>query len=796
MFKNYLTIAWRNLWKTKSSSLINIIGLSTGMLCFIIILLYIKNELNFDRYHKNADHIYRIAKDFVNTDGTKIPDATTPPALAPALRNDLPEVAYATRLFPAWGRKYLIQYNDQGFYETRLIRIDSSFFDVFDFPFVKGNKTNAFSGPLSILLTQTIAKKYFGNDDPVGKTVRINVNNGQNFVVTGVLKDVPENSHFTFDFLIPFVSTRDSAINKDWGFYSFYTYVLLKPNANAAAFKNKIQPLFNKYQPESKNRYFTQSLTAIHLKSNLKWELGTNGDLSYINILATIAVFIIVIASINYINLITAQSVKRAKEVGIRKVAGASQRLLIVQFLTESVCIALLSFAVSIFAVSLLLPVVNHLLDRNLSLFSTGQSLFWIQLIAVILIVGIAAGLYPAFHLSSFQPIKVLKGKFMPSYRGAYLRKGLVVFQFLTSIVLIVSFFTIYRQVDFITQKKLGFNKDNILLLPNVRGTGERSAVPPGSWLQELKSIPAVVSVARGDGILGGLSSTHGISAMNEKDHISINFMRVDHAFLPTFQIELKEGRNFFSQSTADSATIILNEKAIEQLGLKKPWLGKQLAWDDEAGKTHPVTLVGIVKDFHFTSLHEPIKPFGFVSEEDNGSTFFIKLHSANLTKDMALIQKAWSRYNPDKPFEYTFQDEQIAKLYQADIKFKNLFSWVTLFTVLIAGLGLFGLSIFTSESRAKEVGIRKVLGASVHSIFVLLTRDFISLIMIAFVVATPVAWWAMNNWLQNFAYRVEISWWIFAIAGLAAIMIALITVSFQAIKSAIANPVSSLRSE
>ena len=792
MLKNYFLIAWRNFYKAGTASLINIIGLSTGMICFIVISFYVKNELSFDRYHKNASRTYRVVKDFVN-EGAIIPDATTPPALAHALRTEVPEVAAVTRFAPAAGRKYLIQYQDKSFYETSLIRIDSNFFDVFDFAFAHGNKRNIFKSPLSIIMTETSAKKYFGNTDPIGQTVRINVNNGQDFMVTGILKDVPQNSHFTFDFLIPFVSRRDSVINSDWNQSSFYTYVVLKENANPVSFKNKLQPLFKKYQPQSKNRYYAQSLTDIHLKSHLKWELGVNNDLSYINILVAIAVLVIVIAGINYVNLVTAQSIKRAKEVGVRKVVGASKHSLVIQFLTESVCNASVSFAVAIAAVSILLPLINRLLGIDLPIFSAAQGLTWIELTSITLFIGITAGLYPSFYLSAFRPVKVLKGKFITTRRGAQLRKGLVIFQFAISIVLIVSFFTIYRQVDFITKTNLGFDKDNILLMNNVRGNGISNDVT-GSWLDEAKALPSVVSIARADGILGGETSTNGISAYNT--HITLNFIRIDHEFLPTLKIELKEGRNFFNHPVADSASIILNEKAVEELHLKKPYLGQRIDWDDEAGKTHPVTIVGIAKDFHFTSLHETIKPFGFIAEEDNGSTFFLKLHSKNLSKDISAIEKIWLKYNPDKPFAYTFQDEQLAKQYQSDRKFKNLFSCITILAMLIACLGLFGLSVFTTEARRKEIGVRKVLGASAGSLFNLLSKDFLLLVVIAFIVAVPVAWLAMSNWLQHYAYRITVSWLLFLAAGGTAILIAFITISFQAIKAAVSNPVKSLRTE
>jgi len=796
MIKNYLTIAWRNIWKSKISSVINIIGLSTGMICFIIILLYVKNELSFDSYHKNANRIYRVVKDFVNDDGSVIADATTPPALAPALRGDLPEVETATRFAPSWGRKFLIQYNDKGFYETDLLRVDSNFFKVFDYPFVFGSKDNPFRGPLSIILTQSASIKYFGKEDPIGKTVRINVNNGQDFTVTGVLKDVPQNSHFTFDFLIPFVSRMDSVIDRDWNFYIFYTYALLKPNASAASFSEKLQPLFHKYQPESKSKYYLQLLTDIHLKSNLKWELGSNTDISYINILMAIAIFVIVIASINYVNLATAQSLKRAKEVGVRKVAGASRASLVTQFLTESVFLAFIALVIAILATYILIPFVNKLMNSNLSLHFSDQWRTCIQLAMITFIIGMIAGIYPALQLSSYQPVKVLKGKFITSWRGIYLRKGLVIFQFLISIVLIIGFFTVYKQIDFITQKNLGFDKDNVLMLPNVRGNGRPNTGISGSWLDDIRKMPSVKSVARADGILGGITSTNGVATLDQRNHIALNFMRVDHEFLPALAIELKEGRNFFTESTADSASIILNEKAVEQLGLHSPYLGKQIIWDDESGQKRPVKIVGVAKNFHFNSLHDPIKPFGFISEENNGSNFFIKLHSQHLSTDIASIEKTWKAHNPDKPFEFSFLDEQIGKLYKNDLRFKNFFSYLTILAVLIACLGLLGLSIFTTEARRKEIGIRKVLGATASSLFVLLSKEFLVLVVVAFIAAIPFAWWLMDSWLENFAYRVDIGWSLYLAAGCTAIFIALGTITFHAGRAVRANPVRSLRAE
>lgn len=797
MFKNHFMIAWRNLWKNRVSSCINIIGLSTGLLCFIVILLYVKNETGFDSFHSNPDRIYRVAKDFINADGSAIPDATTPPALSYALRRDLPEVEQATHFSPSWGRTFLIENGDRKFYETDLMRVDSSFFKVFDFAFISGNKANAFKGEQSILLTQASSKKYFGNDDPVGKTVRIDINNGKDFLVTGVLKDPPQNSHFSFDFLIPFSARSDSVFRSDWDRYGFYTYALLKPHTDPAVFRSKLQPLFNRYKPESKNRYFAQLLTDIHLRSNLKWELGNNSDMSYINILMLIGVFVIVIAGINYINLTTSRAVKRAREIGVRKVAGASKRSLIFQFIVESVCISFASFCIAILAVQLLLPFVNQLMDRQLVLFDAGQWKIWLQLAGLTLLIGVAAGLYPAFQLSSFEPAKVLKGKFSTSRSGVYLRKGLVVFQFLISITLIVSFFTIYRQVNFLMQKNLGFDKDNILVVPNANGSSIRPEGDDISMADEFRKIPAVVEVAKADGILGGQTYTNGISGRNGQNHTALNFLRVDHAFMPALGIELKEGRNFLSGLKSDSNSIIINEKAAEQLGLQKPYVGQQLEWDAILGGTvQPVTIIGVAADFHFTSLHDPIKPFGFIKQERSGSAFFIKLRSKDLSKDIAALQAVWAGHYPDKPFAYSFQDDKITRLYQADIRFRNLFSCLTVLAVIIACLGLFGLSVFVAEARNKEISIRKVLGASAGSLFALLSKDFLFLVLIAVVCASPIAWWAMHTWLGNFAYRTEISWWIFILAGFTAMCIALLTISFQAIRTAFANPAKSLRME
>jgi putative ABC transport system permease protein len=788
MLKNNLKIFLRNFFRNKVFSFITLAGLAFALTCIMVIMLFVRHEFSYDRFHHNPEQIYRVVKDFMNDDGKKIPDATTPPGLAPALKRDLPEVAFATRFFPDWGRKYLIQYKEKSFYELGVIRVDSSFFDVFDFPLVAGNSKNPFTGIHSILLTQSAARKYFGAEDPVGKVLRVNVNNGTDYSVTGVLKDVPPNAHFSFDFLIPLETQTN--INNNWNWYSFYTYVRLKPNSNPSSFSTKLQPLFKKYQPESTNRYYAQSLTDIHLKSNLKWELGQNGDLRYIKILLSIALFVLLIAGVNYVNIVTARSAKRAKEVGIRKVTGALRSSLIGQFLTESILVSILSFIIAILATSLILPLTKKIFGYQLFLFPVdGTYLFF--LLMVVFFIGLMAGLYPAFYLSSFQPARVLKANFFHSLRGIGLRQCLVVFQFLVSAVLIAGSLIISKQLQFIREKKLGFDQENILLLPNIRGTGN-----PELLVDDLKKIPGVKSIARADGVIAGENSTNGVKGKYQNNHISLNFMRVDYSFLPTMGIRLMEGRNFSKQFGNDSAGIVINEIAADQLGLRAPYTGQQILWDDSANMTHQVDIIGIAENFHFSSFHEPIKPFGFVLEVNNGSTFFIKINSKEFPKTISAIEKTWKGHYPDKPFEYAFQDEQVAKLHVSEKRFQQLFLYLTALAILIACLGLFGLATYVSESKTKEIGIRKILGSSVTQIIFLLSREFAILGLIAFGIAIPIAWYAMNQWLQNFAYRITFPWWVLVLTGAVTLTITFLTVSLQSFKAATANPAKSLKTE
>ena len=790
MLRNYFNVALRNLLRNKSASLIKIISLSVGMICFAIISLFIDHELGYDRFHKNPEQVFRVVKDFVNDDGSRIPDATTPPAFGPAIQKDLPEVAYTTRLFPNWGRKYLIQYDDIRSYEEGVVRIDSSFFDVFSFLFVKGEKKTATANPNFIILTESTAKRIFGNEDPMGKAIKIDIRQiGTDFFVTGVVKDVPENSHFTFDFLISLRTFDDPlddvplAIN--WGFYNFYTYVRLNAEADPQAFQSKLQGVFKRYNPDNKNECYAQPLTDIHLKSNLKWELSTNGDYSYIRILAIIALFTIILGAINYINLVTAQSARRAKEVGIRKASGAVRNSLVKQFLFESLIMTLVATVVSIAVVESMLPQLKNLFNSTLSFFGAGSiNVLW-MVIGAGLLTGLLSGLYPAFYLSSFQPVKVLRGTVTGFGGDTFLRKGLVTFQFIISTVLIIGAFVISSQINFVRNKKLGFSKENIMIIHNAGGLQNRQ-----SLLTEIKKSSGVKNAGAADGVLGGQNWTTGAQAKGQEKSLLLNLLTTDYDFLDVMGVNLRQGRNFSRNTQADSSAIILNQTAVKQLGIEDV-IGSQVTAGGD-----PYTVIGVVDDFHFSSFHEPIKPFGFFLNEPSVNKLFVKIQGDNMVGSIAEIQKVWTTLVPERPFEFTFQDEQVSKLYASEVKFQKLFSNFTLVAILIACLGLFGLSAYTAQQRTKEIGIRKVLGASVLGVTRLLSKEFLKLVLLAVAISIPIAWYATNEWLQNFAYHIDLNAWTFVVAALAAVMIALFTVSFQSIKAALANPVNSLRSE
>ena len=802
MIKNYFKIAWRSLLKNKGYSFINIFGLATGMACSLLIFLFVKDETSYDRFHKDAGQVYRVVKDFVNDDGSRLPDATTPPALAPAMQKDIPEVAITTRVFPGWGANFLIKYGDKKINEDKLYRVDSSFFDVFTFPFVHGNAKDAFKEVQSIVLTESSAKRYFGNDNPVGKTLQID--RLGNLKVTGVVKDVPHASHFHFDFLI---STRKFGgnIDADWGFYNFYTYAKLKPNSDIAAFTKKVQEVYKRNNTDATNIFYVQPLTDIHLTSNLKWELEPNSDKLYVYVFTIIGIFILLIAGINYVNLATAKASVRAKEIGVRKVTGALRSTLIGQFLVESVTTCLLAAVLAIIFAQLLLPLANALTLKQLTVIGNPGVLGY--MLVGVLLLGMIAGFFPAIYLSSFKPIAVLKGLKLNEKGTLSLRKTLVVVQFTISIVLIIGVLIISRQMRYLQSANLGLNKEQVIVVKNADAmpVAERN-VFQNTLLQDQQ----VKKVATSDGVVGGQNWTNSMSVKGSENSQLVNFLNVSYDFPDVLGIEMKEGRSFSSQFPADTlnngipggpleqniGSIILNQRAIKDLGVTAPAVGKQILWDSDADTMYYVTIVGVAKDFHFTSLRNEIKPFAFVNNPNRAANFTIKLSIDNVQNSLTKIENTWKKFMPGRAFEYYFLDETFANLYQSEERFQKVLISLVILGIIIACLGLLGLATFAAQQRVKEIGVRKVLGASVFNVVTLLSKDFLMLVIIALILAVPVAWYVMSEWLKDFAYRVSIEWWIFIVAAVIAIIIAFLTISTQAIKAAVSNPVKSLRTE
>ena len=797
MLKNYLKIALRNIQRNKIFSFINIFGLAVGMACSLLIFLFVKDELSYDRFNKDSANIYRVVKDFVNDDGTIIPDATTPPALAVAMQRVIPEVTAATRLFanPDWGQNFLFKYDNKKFNEQKIFFVDSNFFSVFTLPFIKGN---AFKDASSVVITESAAKKYFGNENPIGKTIQGDQFLG-NMTVTGVIKNIPSNSHFHFDFAIPLSKLGGSDKDSDWGWYEFYTYVKLRPHTNIASLTKKIQTIYQRNDSSGKAIYYTQPLTSIHLTSNLKEEIEPNGSKLYVYIFSIIAIFIVLIAAINYINLATAKSSVRAKEIGVRKITGASRSSLIKQFLTESVFTSLIASLLAIVIAQLLLPAVNTMSQKQLAFVNNPVILVYV--LGMALSVGIVAGIFPAIYLSSFKPVLVLKGS-KANYEGKLsLRKLLVVVQFTISIMLIIGVLVIAGQVNYMQSATLGLNKDQVVIVQN---GGTLPDADKDAFRNASLEINGVKKVAMSDGVLGGQTWNMMFRGEGSQNIKVVNSLSISGDYLDALGIQLKEGRSFSAkfptdvlntradnQSNKMIGSVILNETAVKELGLQEPVVGKNIFW----GQNY-LRIVGLVKDFHFTSFHDHIKPFAFLDNPSRMGNYTIKLSTENIKRTLTQLQAVWNKFSPERPFEYIFLDDTYGKLFRTEIHFQQAFTGLVILLILIACLGLFGLVTFAAQQRTKEIGIRKVLGASVNEIARLLSTDFLKLVLMAFIIATPIAWFFMNKWLQNYAYRIKIGWWIFIVAGVLAMLIALVTISFQAIKAAVANPVKSLRTE
>jgi putative ABC transport system permease protein len=817
MFRNYLKVAIRSLLKRKAFTGINILGLATGMAVCLLIVLFIRSELGYDNFHKNGDRIYRAVLD------RKYPERVSsysiiPMSIGPAIQKEFPEVEAATGLQDFAGNAgVFVKVGDRTFEEKQVLIADSNFFRVFTTVMLEGDTAKALTRPGMAVINESTAKRYFGSaSKAMGQSFE--TDGRQRFTVSGVCKDWPGNSHIDFDILVS-LSTFPFARQVNYTGFSTWTYLLLHKGTSPAALETKFPHIVEKYVSGDIARnfgmsykaflaagngyhYYLQPLQKIHLISDLEAEAKPNGSQRAVYIFAVIAIFILGIAGINFINLSTARSMERAKEVGIRKTFGSQKRSLIFQFLTESTLVSLLSILLALGLIFLLLPLFNKMSDKELSILPFFRPLPLLILLAFGAVVGLAAGIYPAFVLSSFKPIKVLKGKFKSTKYGTALRNGLVVFQFAISIILIICTIIVNRQMGYMLGDKLGFRKDHIIEIQrsDLLNTNTRA------FRNEVARIAGVENIS-GTSTMPGGENFFGVSWQPVGSRASMTGRGIvaDDQFAATLGLEMKEGRFFSKSFPTDSLAVVLNEKAVAALGLKEPVIGTRMTTTDENLNPRPVdspyiyTVVGVVKDFHFQTLHQAIAPLIFTSSarfNDVTGIISIRIKGDEFASSIRAIERSWHNFVPERPFHYTFLDQALAAQYKAEQTVQRVFTVFSVLAIFIACIGLLGLAAYATQQRIREISIRKVLGATQGNIIGILSTDFLRLVTISALVAFPLAWLGMHSWLQSFAYRVELSWWIFILAWMIALIITMLTISFQAFRAARANPIKTLRSE
>ncbi len=806
MFKNYFKIAVRNLWKNKGFSAINIFGLALGIATCLLIVLYLQNQLGYDRYNEKADRMVRVV--FTGKmQGGEIKEADVMPPVAQALKKDFPEVLEATRIRP-YGRPR-VTYGEKIYKDDDFAFVDSNFFQVFTLPLIKGDPKTALLQPNTIVISKSVAKKYFGDDNPMGKVLTFKDNNAA-LTVTGEIDEVPVNSHFHFGLFASMSSTPEARIDS-WMQSNFHTYLVLPKGYDYKKLEAKLPQEINKYigpqlqkamgvtmaefnKQGNSLAFKLQPITEIHLHSNMTGELEASGDITYVYIFSAVAVFMLLIACINFMNLSTASASKRAREVGIRKVMGSLKSQLVRQFLLESLLLTAVALVIALGIVYFALPLFNSLAGQNLSLnLSTN---LWIipSLLLFGLFTGVLAGSYPAFFLSSFNPIAVLKGRFTSGKKSSSLRSGLVVFQFFISILLIIGTTVVYNQLSYIRNKKLGYDKEQVVVVESTYWLGKNA----GAFKQQLLQDPRVVSVTASGYLPAG--NSNGNNFMAYPDAHSTELVKalryeVDCNYIQTLGMQMAAGRNFSKEYGSDSTAVIVNETAAKQFGWGANAMGHTVSHTENDGKKETYTVIGIVKDFHFKSLHEIIAPLVMTMASDNG-TMIVKVKTTDIPGVLGTMKKKWDGFTTESPFSYSFLDDRFNNTYKEEQTVGSIMGIFAGLTIFVACLGLFGLATFTAEQRTKEIGIRKVLGANVTGLVSLLSKDFLKLVAIAFLIASPVAWYFMNKWLQDFAYRIDIGWTVFAVAGLAVVVITVITVGYQSIKAALKNPVEAIKME
>ena len=798
MFKNHITVAIRTLLRHKVYSFVNISGLAVGIACCMLIMLFVQDELSYDRFHKNADQIYRVLWDARYGDN----EWTTPYVSVPiseTLKERYPEVTYSTRLRR---ESQTIHRESNYVIEKNFYYAESSFFDVFTVPFIVGDPATALNAPNAVILTEQSAQRYFPNRDPMGQTLELN--DGTSLQVTGVVKEFPPQSHFHFDFLaplktLPIIERRKS----DWGSATVYTYLLLKDGASASELQTKLTAYVREHilskmppMPGYHTNYLIQPLTDIHLHSNLRYEITANSNIMYIYIFSLIAFFVLILACINFVNLSTARSSTRAREVGVRKVLGAHRAQLIRQFFSESTICVAFSSILAIGLCELGLPLLNSLANKHLTMGSLIAPQVLIGLFSLIIVVGLSAGMYPALYLSSFWPGTALKGYISSS--KAYLRNGLVIAQFCISISLLVGTLVVRDQIHFAQNKHLGFDKEHVLILQGIprtqQTTPKRVFQNLITFRDQFETLPQVATASLNTGVPGRTFDSTRFKPEQPANYeeTSLTYTMADEKYVQALNIEIVEGRNFSpTEHATDVTAFLVNQSAVKALGWQNA-LGKKL----KRGSGIEGTIIGVVSDFHIGSLKQEIEPLVLPYLHRSPMYLAIRLHPGNVAKAISAVEETWKKLAPNQPFSYTFLDQDYARLYNREQQMSHVFQIFSGLAILIACLGLFGLAAFTTQQRTKEIGIRKILGASVSGIVCLLSKDFLKLVLIANLIAWPIAYYAMNQWLQSFAYRINLSIGTFILSGLIALFIALLTVSYQAIKAARANPVEALRYE
>ncbi|HYJ38350.1 MAG TPA: ABC transporter permease [Chitinophagaceae bacterium] len=816
MIKNYFKIAWRNLMKNKTFSFINVFGLAIGLTSCMLITLYLYSELTYDSYHKNIGQLYQLGTTFVK-EGKEDRTANTPAPMARTMQQEFPEIERTTRLMKTFSDdKTLLQYASpsgerKSFYETKAYLADSTFFQVFTYKFIEGDPATALSNPNSLVLSKEIARKLFGNESAINKVLRVSssTNGDHDFNITGVFEPAKIPTHIDARF---FMSIKGGDIEEFAGREAdlasnnmFHTYLVLRPGSDPKKLEAKFPAFIDKYAGKDlramgfHKKQFLTAVRDIHLFANTSSNVTPQGSVTYLYILASIAVFTLLIACINFMNLSTARSSKRSAEVGVRKVLGAERKNLIWQFLGESVLMSLIAFAFALGIAWLLLPLFAEVSGKEFSISFQQYGLLFVVFLILAILTGLLAGSYPAFYLSSFIPVKVLKGKISNSLAAVSLRKTLVVFQFVISVVLIIASVVISNQMRYLRTKDLGFAKDQQIIIP-LRSSTAKNIYP--SLKTELSRQSQIRSVGATQ-YYPGIMNPSDMGMYKEGDNVSNSkriFMNwVDDSYLQTLDIKPVAGRLFSKEFPADTnLKIILNEQGIKQLGFPSvdEAVGKNVQFDWQ-GETYRWEVIGIVRDFHFQDLHVPVEPYGFqLNNRPQYNYMIAHVNTSDMPATLKSLGSIWQKLNPNEPFEYSFLDQDFYKNYEAEERLASIVGYFTIIAILISCLGLFGLAAFSAEQRIKEIGVRKVLGASVGSIVSLLSKDFLKLVGIAILIASPIAWFAMNKWLQDFAYRTNIGWQVFLLTAAIALCIAILTVSFQAIRAAVSNPVKSLRTE